>query len=152
MRVKTTTVIQALKSHAHWIERLPEKQRAENIDRDYKVSNIVQGCLCIMASSAYCDIRQWIAHRPRRKQLKRPIQAIWTHDGRKAIRELLELTISELEASRSFRPNVDVGPLPITEPRKKTKSELTALARGRETQKKHREKMNQKHAAQFGLS
>ena len=139
MRVKTTAVIQTLKSHARWIDGLPGRQLSANIDRDYRVSNIVEGCLCVMAASAYCDIRQWIAHRPRRKQLKQPIEAVWTRQGRKAIQELLKLTISELEASRGFRRDVDVGPLPISEPTKRSPSHMNALNKGRDRhfQKQH---------------
>jgi hypothetical protein len=147
MRVKTTTVIQALKSHAGWVDRLPKKPRTENVDRDFKAANIIEGCLAIMAASAHCDIRRWMADRPRRKRLKRSREVVWTREGRKAVRELLALTISELESSRSFRKDVDVGPLPIAEPRKTPDSKLAALARGRETQKQNRERIGHENAA-----
>ena len=83
--------------------------------------------------------------------MKQPVQAVWKRDGRRAIRELLALTVSELEASRLFRTDVDVGPLPVAEPHKKTDSGLAALARGRETQKQEREQWNQKRAARISL-
>ena len=151
MRVKTPAVIQMLKSHARWIEGLPAKQQIANVDRNCRVSNVVEGSLCIMAASAHCDIRQWIAHRPRRKQLKRPMQAVWTREGRKAIQELLTLTISELEASRGFRRDVDVGPLPISESKTLSPAHLEALHKGRDRHFSQQHDLERKSLERRGL-
>lgn len=115
MRIKTKRAIQILKTQERW---LPEQPPYRSVTRDRRVSNIVQGCLSIMAASISCDIRAWMARRPRRRKLLKPRDAAWTKDGRKAIRELLTLTISELEASARFRKQVDVGLLPLPEPKR----------------------------------
>ena len=68
--------------------------------------------------------------KPYRKALKHA--AVASKQGIRAIRELITLAISELEASQAFRKQVDVGPLPVKEPRPVSEAQRQALQAGRE--------------------
>lgn len=131
MIVKVTIAIHSLKRLSCWIATLPESKRGHEATEN-RVEDIVVGCFDLMEYSPTTNLVGWLAHRPRRKQLRNPAKAVWHKSGRKAIQELITLTISELEACLPFQPTVVAGVLPMTMPPARTKEHLQALNRGRD--------------------
>ena len=138
MRVKVKRVVQSLEFAAKWIKNLPGRSSCSKT-RD-RAEDIVTGCLDLIEYSPTTDVNGWIAAKPRRKRLNDPAKAVWTRDGRRAALELITLTISEVEACRSFRPDVEVGALPIRTPVTPSAAQLASLDRGRRgnNQKRHK--------------
>lgn len=127
MKVKTKAAMNALEGLAEWIQTVePYEDLKTNQNR---AVNTVIGCYNIVSRSPTTNIRAWIDRKPHRKALKTASKAIKTKSGRRAIAELIRLTLSELEASRGFRPDVEVGPLPVREPRQLSEAQVIALRR-----------------------
>ena len=128
MMVRTPHAIESLKKLARWVEKLDDVKEAD----EHQAVNAVVGCLRIMAQSPTTHIREWFRRQRGRKKLKTPMVAVRSPEGRRAISELIALTITELEASQSFRREVEVGPLPVEEPRRLSEATHRCLGAGTE--------------------
>ncbi len=116
MKIKYTLVLQALERHVRWVAKLTPRNLGESAARD-RAHDVVVWCLDFVELSPTTDLTAWIARRPHRKLLDDPERAVRTVRGRRAILELLELTISEVAASASFLPQVEASLLPgVREP------------------------------------
>jgi hypothetical protein len=127
MFVKTEAAITTLERASRWLKRLTRVQE----DDEHEAVNLVTGCFWILRQSPTTDVRAWLARRPHRKALQQPARAIATERGRRAIRELILLTRSEVQACQAFRPHVDVGPLPMAEPAQCSPERYRQLAAAR---------------------
>ena len=115
--VSHRVALAALKQHRKWAAKLDWIGPTDRADQN-RAANAVMGCLRIIAASPTTDLRGWLGRKPRREKLRAPADVWRTDAGRRAMRELVVLTVSELEASRAFRPMAEVGPLPVGGPRK----------------------------------
>ena len=132
MRVKIESVVRSLKKHAKWCAGLgPDAPYSKPIAEKYE--DIVVGCLDLMDYAVPSDkLDRWIDHKPRRACLRKLKMTIWSQQGRRAVQELIKLTISELEACALFRPEVEPGVLPVRKTRTINSQQRESLAKGRE--------------------
>ena len=125
MRVKTKNAITSLKTAARQFQKQQPPTKPDS------TVNTVVGCFYILATSPGFNLRAWIDRKPGRKGLTTASTVGRTKQGIQAVRELLALTISELEA-RTWCKEVEVGPLPVKEPRKASTKQREALKAGRQ--------------------
>ena len=144
MKVKQASVLFSLKKFARWIQNLPESKRGHEATEN-RVEDVVCGCFDLLQYSPTTDVAGWIASKPRRKKLDNPAKAVWTQQGRRAILELIELTISEVEACQGFWPDpIEVGVLPIKKPIHRSAEHVEAMQKGRANQRKQQQELRVK--------
>ncbi len=130
MKVKQASVLFSLKKLARWIQTLSESKRRHEATEN-RVEDVVCGCFDLLQYSPTTDVAGWIASKPRRKKLDNPAKAVWTQQGRRAILELIELTISEVEACQGFWPEpIEVGVLPVRKPPARSAKHIDAMHQG----------------------
>ncbi len=144
MKVKQTVVVKTLRKLSVWIKNLPRDKHYHERTRN-KVEDTVVACFDFLQYAPSTDVAAWMERKPRRQQLDNPARAVWFPDGRRAILELIELTISEFEACRTFWPNpIEVGVLPVRKPVPRSKEHIEALQTGRDHQRKKDEQLKVK--------
>lgn len=148
---KPPAVIAALKKFTRWLNSLKSvDEAAQN-----QAVNTVVGCFHVLEASPTMDLRAWMGRQPRRKKLKAPAKAMKFKTARHAIGELIWLTIAELEASKAFLTDVEVGPLPMPKPRPSTLKQREALRHGRsklvQTRADRRAEIDRRHEAEKQL-
>lgn len=95
---------------------------------DNRAANLIAACLYLLAQVPTTDLRAWIARKPHRTNLKSYRRAIRRGMGRKAIQELITVTISAVEAF-SPRKTWHTGPLDCSAP-PRTEAQLEAARKG----------------------
>lgn len=140
MKNPVNQIVGSLVRFQRWLAKLPQWQKL-NASSTIRIADTVTGCLDLLDYAPTTNKDAWIARRPERSLLFEPLAAPRTVSGRKAIRDLVALMISELEAARPFMPVMEVGVLPVKLGRQITTNELQALARGRETQRLQRKRL-----------
>jgi hypothetical protein len=98
-----------LKKQLRWVEEIKSATQED----EYRAVDTVTGCFHIMAQSPTTDIRTWLTRQSRRKKLSDPARAVKSKQGRRAIAELVALTILEIKTNASFWNEIDVGLLPV---------------------------------------
>ncbi|MBP60395.1 MAG: hypothetical protein CMJ62_02610 [Planctomycetaceae bacterium] len=124
MRTKVKAAITSLKSRARDFR---QKQPPSQPDL---TANVVIGCFHILRTCPTHDLQAWLARKPNRAGLKDASTVGRTKQGIQAVRELIALTISDLEA-RTWLKEIEVGPLPVKESRKASEKQREALQAGR---------------------
>ncbi len=152
MKCPVNYVVSSLMGFQRWFAKMPKWQKLD-ASSTIRVADTVTGCLDVLDYAPTTNKDAWIARRPERALLFEPRVAMRSENGRKAIRNLVDLVISELEAARPFRPVVEVGVLPVKEPRKLTVAHLEALRAGHNQHrlsKAHQRKLAFTHFAKKG--
>jgi hypothetical protein len=130
MQVKAKVLAAGLKRLGRWIEQLKPQDLNREETRN-RVEDTVVGCLDLLDYSPTTDMVEWRGRMPRRRRLDDPCRAVLTRDGKRAIDDLIQLTISELLACEAFQPEVYVGVIPVRPPVEPSAAQLQALQRGR---------------------
>jgi len=129
MQIRTVIMIQALRQWQARLETVTERQLRDPYFHE-RMEDLVVGCFDLLEYSPTLDVAAWVKRRPRRLALKDPSTGARTSAGRIAIKELVALTISDLEASAGFRPHMESGVLPMKAPRKISAAHQQALTAG----------------------
>ena len=102
-----------LRAHRKWVERGPQHRATPENSR--KAQNILVGCVQTFNRCRYCgrSLRDWPDWKPGRRQLLQQIGHEYrTKAGMKALLELLDLAISEVEPA-IWLDKVPVMALPV---------------------------------------
>lgn len=148
MIAKASLVVQTLKQLSAQLEAATERSLRDFSFQD-RMADTVAGCFDLLEQCPTLNLEAWLKRRPHRAALDEPNTAAHTAEGRKAIRELIALTISDLEASTVFRPEVECGVLPMRAPRPASEAQREALQQGREKQVEQRLKRDQLRNRRF---
>ncbi len=131
MRIKNKTAVVELTRHLKWIEK-------QSVNPDHKpfichhVQDIITACLHVVNDSPTVDLGRWIdRRRNRRRTIRNCKQVYQARTANLELCRLVRLAISTLEADRTFRPEVFVGPLPIREPRTLTPDHIAKMQAAR---------------------
>jgi hypothetical protein len=148
MLAKASLVVQSLKQLSAQLEAATERTLRDPGLQE-RMADTVVGCFDLLEQCPTLNMAAWLKRRPRRAALDEPSTAARTAEGRKAILELIALTISDLEASAVFRPEVECGVLPMRAPRLATAAQREALQQGREKLVEQRLKQEQLRNRRF---
>ena len=142
MQATHSAALTALKKELTWVKRQltdrdPDPKRLADHALDVTV-----GCLHILADCPTLDLAAWADRKPGRRKAIVGCRAVArTRAGNKLVCDLIRLAISDLEASKAFRPTVEVGPLPVVVQtrRPQTQAQREAFARLKVRQAAERE-------------
>lgn len=128
------TALRNLRLHQAWLEKRP-KRTPENIN---KAVNIMVGAFQVLAS---CGVtaEAWCSRRTERRRVLRNIRERYSEpDGRRVLRQLLETTITALEAATWIK-SLPAGALPTPkEPKAMTEAQRAQLKAAREKARRTR--------------
>lgn len=119
--------VQELARAATWAKDLGGKQGLSAED-GWRMQNVMVGAI-LLINQCGRSVQGWLDREPGRRGALKRVQK-GSRRGGKALRDLLGLAISELEAA-VWLDEVDVGPLPIgKEPKKLSEAQKRAMQQG----------------------
>ena len=135
MRIMSTgkAIARKLKKELNWLKGW-KKANWGRPSVDNRAANLIIGCFYVLKQST-TDLRAWIDRKPHRQHLKNCRRAIRLEDGRRAIEELVELTISGVDA-RTPSHKWHTGPLDCSCP-PRSQAQLETARRGLEAARRH---------------
>jgi len=132
MQASHGAALTALRKELSWVKRQLTDRDPDPVRLANRAQDVTIGCLYILADSPTLDLAGRTNRKPgRRKAILGCRQSARDRKANKVLCDLIRLAISDLEASQSFRPTVEVGPLAVAEQTKRpqTQAQRAALAR-----------------------
>lgn len=129
--MKKRTVIANLRTHKKWVET--QRGTRVNEEAGYEAQNILVGCAQLLLSGGGVSINEWVTRKTYRTDVVRRIQRTYvTKQGNRALLDLIDLTISSLEAC-TWEDDFLPGALPIVrEARRVSEAQQKAMREGRD--------------------
>jgi hypothetical protein len=115
MHTTKSAALSALGRHATWLRKVTWEQ-GQRESSQHRAVDLSVGCFRICIGCGL-QVREWLNRKPGRKAILKPMAAIKSESGRRALVDLVALSQAALEA-RSWETNaVEIGPLSVGEPR-----------------------------------